>query len=58
MYLLKNLLFSWALSRQTEYGHNEQGRDYRIVNFMTPGEGDLVLGRDHNGCMYMYSENA
>lgn len=39
-----------------QYSLTEQGRVYRTVNFVTPGEGDLMLGRDHNS--YMYSENA
>ena len=49
MYFLKNLLlYSQALIRQTKYVVMmiKEGST-KIVNFMTPGAGVLVLGRGH-----------
>ena len=49
MYFLKNLLlYSQALIRQTKYVviMTKEGST-KIVNFMTPGVGVLVLGRGH-----------
>ena len=49
MYFLKNLLlYSQALIRQTKYvvKMTTEGST-KIVNFMTPGVGVLVLGRGH-----------
>ena len=49
MYFLKNLLlYSQALIRQTKYEvmMAKEGST-KIVNFMTPGAGVLVLGRGH-----------
>ena len=49
MYFLKNLLlYSKALIRQTKYVvmMTKEGST-KIVNFMTPGAGVLVLGRGH-----------
>ena len=49
MYFLKILLlYSQALIRQTKYVvmMNKEGST-KIVNFMTPGVGVLVLGRGH-----------
>ena len=47
MYFLKNLLlFSQALIRQTKYVVMMTKEGFtKIVNFMTPGAGVLVLGR-------------
>ena len=48
-YFFKNiLLYSKALIRQTKYlvMMNKEGST-KIVNFMTPGAGVLVLGRGH-----------
>ena len=57
MYFLKNLLlYSQALSRQTKYlvMMSKEGST-KIVNFMTPGAGVLVLGRSHiNHIMKMH----
>ena len=51
MYFLKNLLlYSGAWSRQTKCKvrmTKERVRSTKIVNFMTPGAGVLVLGRGH-----------
>ena len=49
MYFLKNLLlYSQALIRQTKYVvMMTTERSTKIVNFMTPGVGVLVLGRGH-----------
>ena len=49
MYFFKNLLlYSQALIRQTKYVvmMTKEGST-KIVNFMTPGAGVLVLGRGH-----------
>ena len=49
MYFFKNLLlYSQALIRQTKYVvmMTKEGST-KIVNFMTPGAGILVLGRGH-----------
>ena len=49
MYFLKNLLlYSQALIRQTKYVvmMTTEGST-KIVNFMTPGAGVLVLGHGH-----------
>ena len=49
MYFLKNLLLYFqALIRQTKYVvmMTKEGST-KIVNFMTPGTGVLVLGRGH-----------
>ena len=49
MYFLKNLLlYSQALIRQTKYVvmMTKEGST-KIVNFMTPGAGVLVLERGH-----------
>ena len=49
MYFLKNLLLYYqALIRQTKYVvmMTKEGST-KIVNFMTPGAGVLVLGRGH-----------
>ena len=49
MYFLKNLLlYSQALIRQTKYVvmMTKEGST-KIVNFMTPGVGVLMLGRVH-----------
>ena len=49
MYFLKNLLlYSQALIRQTKYVvmMTKEGST-KILNFMTPGAGVLVLGRGH-----------
>ena len=49
MYFLKNLLlYSQALIRQTKYVvmMTKEGST-KIINFMTPGAGVLVLGRGH-----------
>ena len=47
-YFFKNLLYSQAMIRQTKYivMMTKEGST-KIVNFMTPGAGDLVLGRGH-----------
>ena len=48
MYFLKNLLlYSQALIRQTKYVVMTKEGSTKIVNFMTPGAGVLVLGRGH-----------
>ena len=48
MYFLKNLfLYSQALIRQTKYVVMMTKEGSKIVNFMTPGAGVLVLGRGH-----------
>ena len=55
MYFLKNLLlYSQALIRQTKYVvmMTKEGST-KIINFMTPGTGVLVLGR----CHINHSEN-
>ena len=48
MYFLKNLLYSQTLIRQTKYivMLTKEGST-KIVNFLTPGAGVLVLGRGH-----------
>ena len=49
MYFFKNLLpYSQALIRQTKYAvmMTKEGST-KIVNFMTPGVGVLVLGQGH-----------
>ena len=49
MYFLKNLLlYSQSLIRQTKYVvMMTMERSTKIVNFMTPGAGVLVLGHGH-----------
>ena len=42
----KPLLYSLALTRQSKHMMKEGST--KIVNFMTPGAGVLVLGHDHN----------
>ena len=48
MYFLKILFYSQALIRQTKYVvmMTNEGST-KIVNFMTPGAGVLLLGRGH-----------
>ena len=48
LYFFKNILYSKALIRQTKYVvmMTKEGST-KIINFMTPGAGDLVLGCGH-----------